>query len=292
MSEASVEEELAFGIGVPPTLSNDDVRLRSLPSALEMRGVSYAYGRAPVLDRVSLRVPTGVLLGVVGPNGSGKSTLLKLAAGLCAPLEGDVLLRDGSVAVTALTARERACHVSYLPQYMPASFMSVEELALCGRHARRRSLAPLRASDVRMAHAAMERAGVMRLKNMLVRELSGGQRQRAYLAMLLAQDARVMLLDEPTSALDIGAAHEVMSLVRQATHAQSKATIAVLHDIDLALRYCDRVAVMERGKLIFQGSASRVAESPQLEDAFDVRLAAHLAFDERCYTFHPRPTHS
>lgn len=289
MIDADMSEALAFGIGVPAALSSAEVRRLSMPFALEMRDVSFSYGRVRVLEGFDLRVTAGVLMGVVGPNGSGKSTVLKLAAGLATPSRGEILLRDGAVAVGSMSARERALQVSYLPQRMPMPNMTVGELVLCGRHAHRRFLAPYDALDIRAASEAMERAGVSALEDRPVRELSGGQRQRAYLAMLLAQDARLMLLDEPTSALDIGAAHDALALLRRVVHDDGCTAIAVLHDLDVALRYCDEIAVMERGSLTYLGPAAEVSESPQLEDAFGIRLASHRAFGERCYTFHPRP---
>lgn len=269
--------------------SPDEARRISLPYALTMRDVDFAYGRTPVLKGFNLGVSSGILMGVVGPNGSGKSTVLKLAAGLAAPAAGEVLLRDGSCAVGALSARERARQVSYLPQRMPLPNMTVEELALCGRHAHRRLLAPMDARDVRAAHTAMDEAGVLNLKGRPVRELSGGQRQRAYLAMLLSQDARLMLLDEPTSALDIGAAHEMLSLVRRVVRDGGRTAVAVLHDLDLALRYCDEIAVMAQGRLMGQGAPSNVAEGGLLEEAFRISVIRHAAPDGPCYTFHPRP---
>lgn len=266
-----------------------EARRLSLPYALAMRGVRFSYGRAVVLEEFDLRVPAGILVGIVGPNGSGKSTVLKLAAGLASPSAGEVLLRDGACVVGALAARERARQVSYLPQRMPLPTMTVGELAFCGRNAYRRLLAPVDARDVRAARAAMEEAGVLHLEGRPVRELSGGQRQRAYLAMLLAQDARLMLLDEPTSALDIGAAHETLALVRRVVREGGRTAVAVLHDLDLALRYCDEIAVMAQGGLLRQGTPSEVAESGLLEYAFGVCLVKHAAPDGPCYTFHPRP---
>ncbi len=258
---------------------------QSHAAALELRGVSFSYGRDSLFEGFDLSVDEGVFTGVLGPNGCGKSTALKLAAGLLAPRRGEALIGEG-MRVATLPARDRALRMSYLPQRMPLPPMTVGELALCGRHAHRRLLAPLDARDERAAQAAMERAGVSHLRDRRVSELSGGQRQRAYLAMMLAQDALLMLLDEPTSALDVGAAHEVLSLVRSLVREEGRTVVAVLHDLDLALRYCDRIVVMDAGRVIFQGEPSDAAGHAALARAFGVSVAEHDAPEGPCYTFH------
>lgn len=252
--------------------------------ALELRGVSFSYGDSPLFEGLDLAFEPGCVTGVVGPNGCGKSTLLKLAGGLLAPSAGEVVvlgrrLRD-------LKATDRARLVALLPQETPAVPMSVRDLVLSGRYANLGLLQVPKAADREASEHAISLAGVAAMADRPVRELSGGQRQRAYLAMLLAQQAPVMLLDEPTSALDIGAAHDTLSLVRELRSRREATVAAVMHDLDLALRYCDRVVVMEAGRVVAHDAASRIACAGALERVFRIELHGHDTPSGRAFTFH------
>lgn len=254
--------------------------------ALSFEGVSFSYGKAPFMRDLSFSVPCGEVTGIIGPNGCGKSTLLRLGVRLLAPHFGRVLVVGRDLA--SLSGRERARAVALLPQSLPATGMSVSALVACGRYAYRRMLAPPSDEDRKAIADSLARVGLDGEVDRHVDELSGGQRQRAYLAMVLAQNPRLLLLDEPTSALDIRASHEVLALVRALAGSGEQGVCMVVHDLDLALRYCDRIIVMDAGAIVAAGSPDEVAASGAIEHVFDVAIAAHQSLEGRSWTFFPR----
>ncbi len=253
--------------------------------ALEFRDVSFSYSRGEFMRRLNLKVPAGGVIGIVGPNGCGKSTLLKLACALERPARGDVFVAGSNVA--GLRARERAAKVAYLPQDLFASSMDVRELVSCGRYARVGRCCGFSREDEAAVNEALSRCGLGFLEGSPVAMLSGGQRQRAYLAMVLAQQAQLMLLDEPTSALDVGAAHRVMACVRSVATSAGSTAVAVIHDLDLALCHCDWLVVMDNARVVFQGSPEQVAASRELAEAFGIRVSRHSDGLGASYTFRP-----
>lgn len=239
--------------------------------ALEFRDIACLCGPRPLFDGFDLEVPKGKVLGVLGPNGCGKSTLLGLADGLGMPARGTVLV--GGRPVAGLSARERAGRIALLPQVHRTPSMRVRDLVACGRYAHMGPFGQLGEKDERAVDDALSLMGLRALAHRNARRLSGGERQRAFIAMALAQEADVLLLDEPTTYLDVSAAHELMSLVRRLVAERGTTVVAVLHDIDLALRFCDEVAVLGRERptrLLAQGSPAEVAGGPALPAAFGV----------------------
>lgn len=210
--------------------------------ALEFRNVSFSYESAPVLGGFSLAIPAGGVTGIIGPNGCGKSTLLKLADVLLEPSCGEVFAAGKPV--NALPARERARLVALLPQVHRTPAMIVRDLVMCGRYAHMGVFGRPGAEDEQAVDAALEEVGIASFAGKMARRLSGGERQRAFLAMAVAQDARILLLDEPTTYLDVRAAHETMHLVRELSERRGTSVVAVIHDLDLALRSCDRIVVL------------------------------------------------
>jgi len=216
-------------------------------AALEARAVGVRYGARAALVDVDARVAPGETLGVIGPNGSGKSTLIRVLAGVRRPTGGDVLL--GGRPLHAVSRRERARTIALVPQETHLAFpIRVRDLVLLGRAPHTGRFGLERGEDLRAAHDAMERAEVLELAERSVDELSGGERQRVVLARALAQDARILLLDEPTAFLDLK--HEVvlLDLVRELCRTRRLAVVVVLHDLNLAAMYCDRLLLLDRGR--------------------------------------------
>lgn len=255
--------------------------------ALEMRHVSFSYDRArPFIEDFSVGFDSDSVTGVVGPNGCGKSTLLKLAAGMMPPREGEVLLKG--VPVSSYDPKSRAHRLAFLSQGHRPHAMTVESLVACGRFSHAGGRSVLSAADKEMVAHAMERAGISDLRGRYLTRLSGGQRQRAFIAMVLAQDAEVVLLDEPTTYLDIGACHDIMRLARLLNREERKAVVVVVHDLDLALRYCDRLVVMDAGRLVFSGTTRQTLASRVLDEVFDVVVREHCDDGRRSFAVFPR----
>lgn len=225
-------------------------------------------GPAPVLRDLSLAVPEGGVTGIVGPNGCGKSTLLKLADGLLVPASGEVRVFGRGVA--ALSSRERARLVALLPQVHRTPSMTVRDLVMCGRYAHMGVFGRPGEADCRAVAEALAETGIEALADKPARGLSGGERQRAFLAMAVAQDARLLMLDEPTTYLDVRAALETMELARKLSERRDTTVLAVIHDLDLAFRTCDRLVVLDGGAVRAQGAATDAAVTEAVSDAFGV----------------------
>lgn len=272
MSEREMPGAGASGAGVAAGVqvmgAADAVRV---DAAVELRGVRFAYGEHAVLDGLSLALPAGCLTGIVGPNGCGKSTLLRVIDGVLEPAAGEALVEGD--ALDSLSARERAERIALLPQIHRTPSMTVEALVSCGRYAHMGLFGGLTEQDRQIVAESMRVAGVEHLAHKAARALSGGERQRAFVAMVLAQRARTVLLDEPTTYLDPRAALDVMGLARGLVHEQGMTGAVVIHDLPLALRFCDRIAVMDSGRIVAVGTPAEILDQGVLEQVFGVMIA-------------------
>jgi len=223
---------------------------------IECVRVSFAYGDRLAIDDVSLAVRAGELLGVLGPNGSGKSTLLRLMAGGLSPARGEVRLDGRSLGSYRRT--EVARRIAATAQENAIEFpFTVAEVVLMGRAPHLGGALFESREDVQVARAAMERCGVVELAGRLIHELSGGERQRVILARAVAQQTPVLVLDEPAAFLDIRHQVEIYDLLRD-LQAEGRTIVTVLHDLNLAALYCDRVALLQAGRLIAAGAPEAV----------------------------------
>ena len=165
--------------------------------------------------------------------------------------------------------------------------MTVEALVACGRYPYQAHQGKLSREDREHVERALELAGIARFRTQELRRLSGGERQRAFIAMTLAQDTDLIVLDEPTTYLDIRACHETMELIRRLNEEAGKTIVMVIHDLDLALRYSDRLLVMERGRAAAAGTVEEVLATGAIERAFGVSIRPHEAAEGRAYTLFP-----
>lgn len=233
---------------------------------LRARGVTVRYRAVTAVDRVDLDVAPGEVLALLGANGSGKSSLMRALAG--------VARHGGSVAWEGNGA------VGYMPQDNASSAaLTAFEVVLLGRL---RSLS-LRAGAAELAatEATMGELGILHLAQRQLSALSGGQRQLVFLAQVLAGEPRALLLDEPTSALDIAHQLQVLSMVREAATRRGLTTIVVLHDINAAARFADRIALLRRGRLVMTGAPEAVLCAKALRDAYAVDVAVGPGPDAR-----------
>ncbi|WP_101790085.1 ABC transporter ATP-binding protein [Nonomuraea indica] len=259
-------------------------------TAIEARGLTFSYGGDPVLSGVDLTVSSGEFVALVGVNGCGKSTLLRMFAGLLRPTTGTVLL-DG-VPLTGFSRREVARRVAVLHQTLPpVPGLTVRQLVRQGRYPTRGALGMLCEPDAgHHADQALDLTGVAHLADRVLDTLSGGERQRVRLALAVAQRAPVLLLDELTAHLDIRHQLEVLGLVRELRATRGLTVVAVLHEIDHAARFAERVVALHGGRVHADGPPGRVITPELLAEVFGV--AGRVVVDElhgtpRCLPDHP-----
>lgn len=242
------------------------------PKGFALEGVGFAAEGRPLLRDVSFTLTPGRVVGIIGHNGSGKSTLLKLLARQQAASAGTLLLDGQSLATWSIRAFARM--VAYLPQTPPsAGALKVRELVACGRYPWHGALGRKSARDGEAVEAALALADVGGFADRLVETLSGGERQRAWLAMLVAQEARYLLLDEPTAALDVAHQVEVMALARRLGHEHGLGVALVLHDVNMAARYCDELVALRGGRLLMRGPPDQVVTTDALAEIYGIPMA-------------------
>ena len=226
-------------------------------SKIDVNNLTAGYNGVVILRGVSLDMAERDFVGIIGPNGCGKTTLLRAMSRALPPVSGEVLL-DGRN-VYAIPSREFARRVAVVPQDSLITFdFTVLEIALMGRSPRLGRFAVEGAKDVQIALDALDLTGTADLKDRPIGELSGGERQRVMLARALAQEPDVLLLDEPTSHLDISYQFEVMDLVKSLNRKHGLTVLAVLHDLNLASQYCDRLVMIGGGQVQAAGSPEEV----------------------------------
>lgn len=223
-------------------------------SAIRIENLAFAYNGRPVLDGITLDVKAGELLALVGPNGSGKTTLLRAVSGVLPVNAGAVYLdlgEESAQQISMIAPRELARSLAAVEQEVHVAFdFTVREIVALGRlpHSHR-LLNPFSMRDTRIVEEAMECMAITPVAERSIQTLSSGERQRVFLAMALAQEPKVLLLDEPTAHLDLKYQIEIMELIRKLAD-QGLTVIAAVHDLNLAARYADRVAVLSQGRLI------------------------------------------
>ncbi|MFF9015222.1 ABC transporter ATP-binding protein [Streptomyces sp. NPDC014870] len=234
---------------------------RPAPTELVLKGVSYDTR----LHDADLTARPGETIGLVGPNGSGKSTLLRCVYGTLTPTAGRVLL-DGDD-LSALGPKARARRIGVVPQDSSTEFeLTVQELVALGRSPHKRFWEGDTAADGARAEAALARVGIAELADRPYPTLSGGERQRALVARALVQDPALLVLDEPTNHLDIRYQLEVLRLVRDL----GTTNLLALHDLNLAAAYCDRLYVLQRGRVVAEGPPTEVLTPALLATVYGV----------------------
>ena len=239
-----------------------------MTARLAARDVTLAYGDRVVSANVDLEVMDGAFTAVIGPNACGKSTLLKALVRLLKPDSGTVLFDDRDV--HSYRPKAFAREVGFLPQGLVApENIAVRRLVARGRYPHQSPLSTWSAADERAVTEAMAAAGVSDLADRQVEELSGGQRQRVWVAMVLAQETRYLLLDEPTTFLDITHQYELLRLLARLRD-EGRTVIAVLHDINQACRFADHLVAMRDGHVVAQGAPADIVDAALMSEVFDL----------------------
>jgi len=238
---------------------------------VEQLGVTL--GRRAVLDRVSAAFASGELVGIVGPNGAGKSTLARAMLALI-PASGRVLV-DGEDAAH-LSRADLARRIAYLPQGQSLHWpLTVERLVGLGRLPHLGPMSRIGADDAAAIERAMARADVLPLRDRIATEVSGGERARVLLARALAVEAPALIADEPLASLDPGHQIDVMDLLKAEAGA-GRLVVAVLHDLTMAARYCDRLVLIANGAIIADGRPETVLSPGNLRAVYGIEARVDL----------------
>lgn len=237
---------------------------------VEVREVWKAFGPRAVLRGISFTAEAGGAVGLIGPNGAGKTTLLRLIAGVERPDRGVVRVEGRPVG--AFRRRELARRLAVLSQeaFTPFPF-SVYDTVMMGRHPYLRPLRGITPRDREIVERVLAEVGLAEVASERVDRLSGGQRQLVALARTMAQEPRVLLLDEPTTFLDLGHQVRVLDLVRRWQRERGLAVVMVLHDLNLAALYCDRLVLIHEGRVAASGRAAEVLTPEVLESVYGTR---------------------
>ena len=236
---------------------------------IELQNLSAGYYGKAVVKQVSLSFMPGEVLVIVGPNGSGKSTLLKAALGMLPGMEGRITY-DGKE-IGTLSRKEIAKKAAFLTQSRNTPSITALRMVLHGRFPYLSYPRSYGKKDYEIAREAMAQTGSSAYEQRNVNELSGGMRQGVYLAMALAQDTETIFMDEPTTYLDINRQLQLMETARGLAK-KGKAVVLVLHDLALALRLADRIAVMKEGTLAAWDKPERILETGILDQVFEVEV--------------------
>lgn len=233
---------------------------------IRVENLDFQYRGGPaVLDKVSFPVDDGQFLAILGNNGAGKSTLLKCFAQILRP-DGGKILMDGAD-LLKLPVREAARRTAFVAQSVPSIQMTVHDIVMLGR--RPYMGWGFSAEDHRIVQESMEQLGLSSMGGRFLDQLSGGERQKVMLARALAQQPRLLLLDEPTSSLDIQNQYQVLSIIRDICHRTGITAVVVIHDLNLALRFCDRFLLLRQGRVYRCGDRS-ILDRQALLDVYGV----------------------
>ena len=251
---------------------------------IQLDDLCFSYGGRTVLHNISAAFSPGKLYAVLGPNGSGKTTLIRLMSRLMLPDSGSLTLDEKSY--TCYGRKEFARQLALLPQTRPIPAISVQDLVSHGRFPYLGlSRTPGRA-DLEAVDRAMAAVNVQAFAGRDLRRLSGGERQRVYLALLLAQDTRYVLLDEPTTYLDASAQFSVMENLKCMSQ-DGKCVIAVLHDLNLALSFADEICLLDQSRIAAFGAPEALVEQGVLDRVFSIRCRSIVVDGIKEYIIRP-----
>jgi len=227
-------------------------------SKLKVENLDYSIGEKQLLESIDLKIDEGEFVGLIGPNGCGKSTLLKNIYRVCQPDRGVIYLDNENI--HSLPGKETAKRMAVMVQENNVEFdMDVLEMVLLGRYAYKKIFADSTDIDKEAARKALLSVGMEDYEERSFLSLSGGEKQRVLIARALAQQAHLIILDEPTNHLDIGYQYQIMRILKE----QHITVFSSIHDLNIALHYCDRIILMKDGHIIGGGVPAK-ALTPQM----------------------------
>lgn len=234
---------------------------------IKLKNVTAGYDNVAIVKNINIEFEEGTITSIIGNNGCGKTTLLRTASNLLKPFCGEITIRG--VDISDVPVRELAKKISFLPQVRTIPNITVYNLVMHGRYPYLGFSRTPRKSDKEKVQEALEVMGFCDIADKNVLELSGGQRQKVYLAMVLAQDTDIVFLDEPSTYLDINHQLEILEVIRNMRRL-GKTVVMVLHDLNSALSYSDRICLIYKGEIVCQDTPQAVFESKEIDRVFDI----------------------
>lgn len=245
-------------------------------SVVSTKNLSFNYGQKSILNNLSIDFDKGLFYSIIGPNGSGKTTLLKLLAGILPSDRKTVYLKNDDINV--IKQKEIAKRLSVVPQITDMQYeFSVHDIVMMGRTPYTSRFQKNTDKDRKLVNDAMRETGVINLRDKKITQLSGGELQRVILARAIAQETDIMLLDEPISHLDIGYQYEISELVHKLCKKKGITVINIVHDLNIAMRYSDKILMLKDGNIYRYGNPEEVITKDTIKDVYsiDVELINH-----------------
>ncbi len=238
---------------------------------LTVSDLSVRIGSRTILNNISLEIPRGSLLGLIGPNGSGKTTLIRAISGILPAQSGRIEVDGQDLAALSIQARAQQIAVVQQARSLPPAFTAWDTVLL-GRTPHLNWLGQVSPLDETRARQAMQSTGTLSLADRRVGELSGGEQQRLLIARALAQSTPILLLDEPTSHLDLAYQVSLLELIRRLAREEALSVLLVMHDLNQAGHYADRIGLLVQGELQALGSPAEILDPELLSQAYHVPL--------------------
>lgn len=236
---------------------------------ISCKNLKVGYEEKVIIENLSLSINKGEVVSIIGPNGCGKSTLLKTLSRIIKPMSGGIYIQNESI--KNLKSKHISQKVCLLSQHNDApGDLMVEELVYFGRIPHKKWYESKTKSDEEIVNWAIENTGLKRYKNTPINSLSGGERQRAYIAQALCQKPDILLLDEPTTYLDISYQLEVMELVREINEKFNITIVMVLHELNQASKYSDRLVIMKDGEIVSDGCPKEVINKETIKQVYKI----------------------
>lgn len=249
---------------------------------LATKNMSYRQSDSFHLTDIQFDIKQGEIISLIGPNGSGKSTLLRLISRLCPPDQGQIVLDGQNIA--KMDTKHVAKVLAMLPQIQDHQLdLTVNELIEFGRYPHR-TKSGLTTEDLNVIEWALDVTRMKSLRHRLLHSLSGGERQRAWIAMAIAQRPKILLLDEPTTYLDISHQLEVMELIETLNREFGMTVVMVLHDINQAAQYSDRLIVLKDGRVQYDGKPQTVLCREMFQSIFEIDADIYSEENRRFFT--------
>lgn len=234
---------------------------------IKLKDITAGYNNVEIIKNVNISFKKGTITSIIGKNGCGKTTLLKTASNLMNPFCGEIILNGESI--FSMSRNEIAKQISFLPQIRNVPNITVYNLIMHGRFPYLGFSRIPQKKDKLIVEEAMKRVEITKYRDKNICELSGGERQKAYIAMVLAQDTDLIFLDEPTTYLDINYQLEVLEIIKELKDI-NKTVVMVLHDLNSALTYSDKVCLLDKGKIVIYDTPQAVFDSKEINRVFDV----------------------